>query len=658
VVTDQVELPRVYMGWITPPVFAKSDAESNLYSQILGGGKSSRLYKSLVYEKQIAQDVSTSIEETRLGSIFELTVTAKPGVKPEDLENAIDAEMAKLAAEGPTPAEVERARNVTETALVRGLERTNGVANRLNYYNQFLGTPDYFSKDLARYDAVTPQDIKQAAKTIFRKDARAVVYGIPGKKVIDDVPKTSDDENKKQAKEAGESKVAMGEEGWRAAPPKPGPVPKFSLPVPEKAQLANGLTIYLVERHNLPLVSATLYTVSGSELNPLDKPGLSSFTAGMLTEGTTTRPALKFANDTDQIGASISSEAGYSSGSLTLSALSWNAGAGLELLSDAALHPAFDSKEVDRIRGQRVTAVLQENDDPFSLGLRTANRMLFPNSPYGFSVIGTEASNQAITKEDLIAFWKRGFVPSNAVLAIAGDVSLTQAKELATKYFGGWSGTATGSKALPTPELPAKSVAIVDKPGAPQTALLLVSLGASRNTPDYVPLEVMNTALGGLFSSRINMNLREEHGYTYGAQSFFQYRRGVGPFFAGGAIRTDATGPATQELFKELTRIREEQLKPDELQKAKDSFSKTLVGLFETSGATSTTIGQQFVFGLPVEYYRDLPTQIDKVTAADALRVAKRYLHPEATIVVGVGDRAKIEPDLKKLDVGPVNVVQ
>jgi zinc protease len=185
-----------------------------------------------------------------------------------------------------------------------------------------------------------------------------------------------------------------------------------------------------------------------------------------------------------------------------------------------------------------------------------------------------------------------------------------------------------------------------------------VSLGANRNTPDYVPLEVMNTALGGLFSSRINMNLREEHGYTYGAQSFFQYRRGVGPFFAGGAIRTDATGPATRELFKELTRIREEELKPDELQKAKDSFSKTLVGLFETNGATATTIGQQFVFGLPVEYYRDLPTQIDKVTGADALRVAKQYLHPEATIVVGVGDRAKIEPELKKLDVGPVRVVQ
>ena len=658
VVTDQVELPRVYMGWVTPPVFQTGDAECDLYSQILAGGKSSRLYKSLVYEKQIAQDVSSSIEETQLGSIFELSATAKPGVKPEDLEKAIDAEMVKLQLEGPSPAEVERARNVTETALVRGLGRTNGVANRLNYYNQFLHHPDYFSKDLARYDAITPAEIKQVAQTIFKKDARAVVYGVPGKKVIDDVPKTSDDENKRQAKEAGESKIAMADEPWRAKAPEPGPPPKFTLPVPERAQLPNGLIIYLVERHNLPLIAARLFTISGSELNPLDKPGLSGFTADMLTEGTATRPALKFAEDTDQIGATIGTEAGYSSADASLSALSWNAAAGLDLLSDAALHPEFAAKEVDRVRNRRVTAVLQENDEPFALALRTANHVLFPDSPYGYSVIGTEASNKAITRADLTAFWKQRYVPSSAVLAIAGDLNLEQARGLAAKYFGGWSGALASSKAPDTPAMPAKSISIVDKPGAPQTALLIGSLGASRNTADYVPLEVMNTALGGLFSSRINMNLREEHGYTYGAQSFFQYRRGVGPFFAGGAIRTDATAPATQELFKEVTRIREDQLKPEELQKAKDSFSKTLVGLFETTEETASTIGLQFVFGLPLEYYRDLPAQIDKVNSADTLRVAKQYLHPEASIVVGVGDRAKIAPELKKLNIGPINVVQ
>jgi zinc protease len=657
-ITDQVELPRVYIGWLTPPVFQPGDAESDLFSVILAGGKSSRLYKTLVYDKEIAQDVSASVEETRLGSIFELEVTAKPGVKPEDLEKAIDEEMDKLRKEGPTAAEVDRARNVTETGLIRGLQRTNGVANRLNFYNQYAGTPDYFSKDLARYDAVTPADIKNVIQKVFAKNASAVVYGVPGEKKITDVPKTSDEENKKQAEEAGPSKSAMADEAWRATPPQPGPVPTFTLPVAKQVKLPNGLTVLLVERHNLPIVAATLFTMSGSELNPVDKPGLSSFTAGMLREGTTSRSAIKFAEDTDQIGASLESEAGYSSAYLTLSALTWNADPGFDLLADATLHPAFDAKEIERLRSRRVTAVLQENDDPGTIAFRTVDKILYPNSPYGFSILGTVASNKAITRDDMMAFWKRGYVPSNSVLAVAGDVNEAQLTELTRKYFGNWSGPDFQTKAPATPAAPTPSVSIVDKPAAPQTFLTLASLGASRNTPDYLPLEVMNTALGGLFSSRINMNLREEHGYTYGAFSTFQYRRGVGPFLTGGAIRTDATAPAAAEVFKELKRVRESELTADELKKSKDSFSKSLVGNFETTDAISSTIGLQFVFGLPLEYYRDLPTQIDKVTSADTLRVAKEYLHPEAMIVVAVGDRAKIEPGLKDLKVGDVKVVQ
>jgi zinc protease len=657
-ITDQVELPRIYIGWLTPPVFKTGDAESDLFSVILAGGKSSRLYKTLVYDKEIAQDVSASVEETQLGSIFELEVTAKPGVKPENLEKAIDEELDQLRKDGPTAAEVERARNVTETGLVRRLQRTNGVANRLNYYNQYAGTPDYFSKDLARYDAITAADIKKVIESTFAKNESVVVYGVPGEKHVTDVPKTSDDENKKQAQEAGESKSAMTDEAWRATPPQPGPVPKFTMPVPKQVKLPNGLTVLLVERHNLPIVAATLFSMSGSELNPVSKPGLSSFTAGMLREGTTSRSAIKFAEDTDQIGVSLDSEAGYSSSYLTLSALTWNAGAGFDLLADATLHPAFDSNEIERLRSRRVTAVLQENDDPGTVAFRTVNQILYPSSPYGFSILGTEASNKAITHEDMVAFWKRGYVPSNSVLAVSGDLNESQLTELTRKYFGDWSGPDFKTKAPATPSVPTPSVSIVDRPGAPQTFLTLASLGASRNTPDYLPLEVMNTALGGLFSSRINMNLREEHGFTYGAFSTFQYRRGVGPFTTGGAIRTDATAPAAQELFKELKRIRESELTPDELKKSKDSFSKSLVGNFETTDAISSTIGLQFVFGLPLEYYRDLPGQIDMVTSADTLRVAKEYLHPDSMIVVAVGDRAKIEPGLKELNVGEVKVVK
>lgn len=657
-ITDEVELPRVYFGWIIPPVFKPGDAESDLLSVILAGGKSSRLYKSLVYEKEIAQDVSANIEEAQLGSIFELQVTAKPGVKPADLEKAVDTEMDKLRKEGPTAAEVDRARNVTETSLVRDLQRTNGVANRLNYYNQYAGTPDYFSKDLARYDVVTPAAIKQVIETVFAQNASAVVYGVPGQKKIVDVPKTSDEENKKQAEAAGESKNAMADESWRANPPAPGPPPKFTLPAPTQFKLANGLTVLLVERHNLPIVSASLFTMSGTELNPLAKPGLSSFTASMLREGTTSRSALKFAEDADEVGASLDSQAAYSSASQTLFALTWNVGAGFDLLADAALHPAFDAREIERLRSRRVTAVLQENDDPGTLGFRTVVQILYPNSPYGASILGTEASNKNITRDDMLAFWKQGYVPTNAVLAVSGDLTEDQLREFANKYFGGWSGPAFTTKTPSTPAPPARSVFIVDKPGAPQTYLAIAGLGASRNTPDYVPLEVMNGVLGGLFSSRINMNLREQHGYTYGAFSGFQYRRGVGPFISGGGMRTDSTAPAAAEIFKEIERIRQSEVTADELKRSKDSFSKSLVGNFDGAESVSSTIGLQFVFGLPLAYYRDLPARIEKVTAADALSVAKQYLHPEQMMVVAVGDRAKIEPGFKALNVGEVKTVQ
>jgi zinc protease len=642
-VTDQVQLPRIYMGWITPPAFKPGDVECDLFSQILAGGKSSRLYKTLVYDKEIAQDVTTSIQGTQLGSIFELEVTAKPNVKLEDLEKAIDVEIDKIRTEGITAAELQRARNVTESSLVRGLQRTNGVANRLNYYNYYVGTPDYFSQDLARYDAATPADVTHSVQNIFKNTARVVVYGVPGDKVVTEVPKTTEEENQKQSAAAGQSKSAMADEAWRTNPPASGPTPTFTLPVAKQVKLANGLTVLLVERHNLPLVSATLFTLSGSELNPVDKPGLSSFTANMLGEGTTSRSSLKFSDDTDQIGATFGSEAGYSSAYLELTALTWNAAGGFDLLADATLHPAFDAKEIERLRSRRITAVMQEDDEPGAVAFRTIDHTLYPKSPYGSPVLGTEASNKAITRDDMLAFWKQGYVPS-----------LT---ELANKYFGKWSGPAFTTKVPATPAAPLPATLIVDKPGAPQTFLAVAGLGANRSTPDYAPLEVMNTALGGLFSSRINMNLREEHGYTYGAFSTVNFRRGVGPFFAAAGVRTDATAPAAKEMLIEIKRIRESELTADELTKAKDSFSKTLVANFETVEATASTIGLQGVFGLPLAYYRDLPAEISKVNSADTLRVAKQYLHPESMIVVAVGDRAVIEPKMRELGIGEVKVV-
>ena len=657
VVTDQVELPRVYMAWLTAPIYKPGNAEGDLLAQLLGGGKSSRLYKKLVYEKQIAQDVRVENQSRILGSVFQITATAKPGVKPEDLEKAINEELETLRREGPSPAELTRARNVIEARIIEGLERLGGfggVADRLNQYNHYLGDPGYLPKDIERYDRASVADLKRVALRELTPDQSVVVYGVPGKKVIDDPPATKAEEEKEQ-KPASTVANTMPDEPWRATPPKAAALSHLSLPVPASFKLANGLTVMLVPQHKLPVVSANLMVLSGSDMNPIDRPGLASFTADMLPEGTTRRSSLQVADDGAQIGAAIRTNSTGDFSSVSIRTLKQNIDAAFDLLSDVALNPKFDPAEIERVRKRRQTRLLQLHDDPVQTALGVFLKVIFgPQHPYGYRQQGTEDSNRVISRDEMLKFWQRGYTPGNSALVLAGDLTQDEARQLAEKYFGKWSGGTDKHMPPPVDVKTKRAVYIVDKPAAPQSFVLAGSLGVPRSTPDYVPLEVMNNALGGLFSSRLNMNLREQHGYTYGAFSVFLYRRGPGLFVAGGGIRTDATAPAVQETFKELERIRSAPLTDDELNLAKGAFARSLAGYFETSERTAATAAELFTYDLPLDYYDKLSPQIDAVSAADVQRVAEKYVNPEAAIVVASGDTAKIEPALKTLAIGPV----
>jgi zinc protease len=660
VVTDQVELPRVYEAWITPPIYKPGDAECDLLAQLLGGGKSSRLYKSLVYEKQIAQDVQVNNQSLMLGSLFEIQATAKPGVKPEDLEKAINDELAKLRADGPTQAELDRARNVIETRIIQGLERLGGfggVADRLNQYNHYLGDPGYLPKDIERYNKATVADLKRVADTELKSAASVTVYGVPGKKVIDDPPRTKA-EQESESKETSTVAGTMPDEPWRKNVPGAGPASALTLPTPSSFKLANGLTVLLVEQHKLPVVSAHVVVLTGSDANPINKPGLASFTAAMLTEGTNRRSAPQIADDAAQIGASIRSFSTADYSSAAVRTLKQNIDPALDLLSDVVLNPKFDSTEIERIRKQRQTDILQIKDEPVQLALGAFLREVYGSGhPYGYREIGTADSNAAINRDEMSNFWKQGYAPGNSALVLTGDLTPDEARSLAEKYFGNWKGDTSKHNPPPVEAKTSKAIYIVDKPGSPQTFVLAGGIGVPRSSPDYVPIEVMNNALGGLFSSRINMNLREEHGYTYGGFSTFLYRRGPGIFAAGGGIRTDATGPAVGEIFKELDRIHTAPLTADELKLAKGSFALSLAGLFETSERTAGTVGDLFTYDLPLDYYRQLPGKIDGVTPEDVQRVAAQYVHPDTSIVVAAGDRAKIEPELQKLSIGTIQIV-
>ena len=658
VIHDNVQLPRVYMGWLTSPIFKPGDAEADLAATILGGGKSSRLYKKLVYEKQIAQDVAVNQQSLILGSVFEVQATAKSGVKPEDLEKAINAELDAFRKDGPTAAELTRARNVIESRIIAGLETLGGfggVADRLNSYNHYLGTPDFLTADIGRYESATTESIQAFVQGQLNGRQHAVIYGLPGQQDLGPEVATPKAEPKDPSKNNGEAVNPDAE--WRKDAPKAGPASALHLPVPEKFKLANGLTVLYSERPGLPLVAANLVLLAGSGVNPVDRPGLASMTARMLQQGTTTRSALQIADRAAELGATLNSGAGTDTTGISTRSLSRNFPEALELLGDVALHPNFPQAEIERVRSERLTGIVQEKDEPFALATRVLSAALYgARHTYGFPDSGTTESVKAISREDLLHFWQQNYFPDNAALIVTGNIKLAVLKPLLEKQFGAWTAGRSAPAAPGSPESTDAKLILVDRPGAPQTTLVCFSMGLARSTPDYVPVEVMNTDLGGLFSSRINMNLREAHGYTYGAGSGFVYHRAPGPFFAFSDVRTDVTAPATSEVLNELRRMRETEMTPAELLLSKDSIARSLPGRFERGTDAAASFAELFTYDLPLDYYSNLPDRINAVTIEQAQSMAQKYIHPDKMIVLAVGDRAKIEEDMKKLKLGKVEV--
>ena len=660
VVSARVELPRVYMAWLSPPIFEPGDADADIAASVLGARRSSRLYTKLVYEDQIAQDVSARQESLILGSIFQIQATARPGHTAEELEKAIDAELAALKMQAPALREVERSRNTIETSIFGRLERLGGfggVADRLNSYNHYLGTPDYLEKDIQRYRSVTPASVQAFAREYLSTAARVVVYAVPG-----DPEAAAAGETPAQAPTAaadappdGEGQSINDDEPWRVEIPSPSAARPLQLATPDSAVLPNGLTLILNERRGVPIVAANLVIRTGSDANPLDKVGLASFVGAMLDEGTATRDALEIADEVAYLGSSLTTRSTMDAMTVASRSLLKNFEATLNLLADVALRPSFPAEEIERQRASRLGQLLQQRDNPGQVASEVMAAVLYgPRHPYGYTEVGTESSMNAVTRDDMVAFWKKHFVPGNAALVVAGDISMRELRAMTDEVFGAWSGDAPMRAALGDAETTTARVIIIDKPGTPQTQLRVAGIGAARSSPDFRALQVMNTALGGLFSSRINMNLREEHGYSYGAYSAFVFRRGAGPFFVAGGVRTDATAPSVTEIFQEIGGMTAQPMGEEELQKAKDSMANSLPGAFETSANVVSSFSNIFVYGLGLDYYTTYAAQVNAVTAEQALDVARRYLIPGRLVVIAVGDRAAIETDLRELSLGEV----
>jgi predicted Zn-dependent peptidase len=443
----------------------------------------------------------------------------------------------------------------------------------------------------------------------------------------------------------------------RGTPPKPGTPPALKLPPIQKLKLANGLPVWLVEQHEVPLVQVNAIVRAGSGADPAGKSGVANMTANMLDEGAGEKSALDLADAIEFVGAALGTSSTFDYSAVRLSVPVAKLADALPLMADVVMRPTFPANELERLRKERLTRLLQARDDPAAIMEIAFPRIVFGEKHrYGTAAGGGTAEVKAMTVDDLRAFHQTYFRPENATLLVVGDVSAAVVMPLIERSFGSWkgSGPAVAVPKIPeAPQLTKRQIYIVDKPGAAQSQIRIGWVGVPRSTPDYPTIQVLNTVLGGSFTSRLNMNLRETHGYSYGAGSGFEERISPGSFSAQAGVQTDKTAEALKEFFNELTAIRKP-IPGDELDKAKNYVALGFPAEFESTGDLAQKMEEQVVHTLPDEYFPGYIRSVMQVTGPGVEKAAGRYIQPDKFAVVIVGDRKVIESGVRALNLGPI----
>ncbi|HYN83108.1 MAG TPA: pitrilysin family protein [Gemmatimonadaceae bacterium] len=456
---------------------------------------------------------------------------------------------------------------------------------------------------------------------------------------------------------AGIQSVAGAQAVDRSRAPILGPPPKVSLPPIITRVLPNGLKLVIVEQHELPLADFALVVGSGGTVDPTGKPGVANLTSTMLVEGTTTRSSLEIADQIAFLGIGLGTNSNWDASTVSLHTPTAQLDSALALFADVILKPSFPASEFERIRKNRLTELIQLKDRPTAIANQAYASILYGAShPYGQALIGTEASITGMAPSDLVNYYKTHFFPNNSTLIIVGDVNPAQIEQKIAGIFGSWQrGTVPSYTLTDAPKAASTTVYLIDKPGAAQSSFRIGSIGVPRSTKDYFALTVMNTILGGSFTSRLNQNLRETRGYTYGARSGFDMRRAAGPFTASAEIVAAKTDSGLIEFIKELNAIRNA-VPPDELLKAKRYLQLGLPADFETTQQIATVLVPVALYNLPLDYYNNYVQNVEAITQADVQRVAREYINPSSLAIVIVGDRKSIESGLKAVGTGPISV--
>lgn len=451
------------------------------------------------------------------------------------------------------------------------------------------------------------------------------------------------------------SSIVLAQKPDRSKPPELGPPPKLQLPTIRHLKLGNGLPVVLMEKHQVPLVQMSLIVHAGLAMEPASQRGLASMAAAMMEEGAGTRNALEFSDAVDFLGANISVSSGLHTTTVSLFTPLSKIDSALALFADAALRPRFPAEELERIRIERLTSLLQWHDQPRVIASVLFNRTLFgPVHPYGAVSMGNEETLRGFTVEQLKEFYAAHVQPANATLIVVGDVTPAVLIPKLETLFGSWTG---GTKS-PEPSFPpvnqveARKIYLVDKPEAAQSAIRIGRIGVARTTEDYYAITVMNTILGGSFTSRLNNNIREEHGYAYGAGSRFNFLPQPGAFLASSDVQTNVTDKALTEFMKELTNI--PNISDAELTRAKNYVALSYPSDFQSVRAIAGALNELVIYNLPDNYFNTYTERILAVTKDDVVRVAKKYIDPEKIAIIVVGDRKKIEKGIADLNLAPI----
>jgi zinc protease len=636
---DRVPQTRIIKMWNVPGDITRDRVLLDVAAQVLSNGKTSRLYKRMVYDDQIATRVAAYNDTREIASIFTIEADVKKDTDPAKVERAMDEELARFLVSGPTQDELDRAKTDVFSGFIRGVERIGGFGGKSDVLASSMvygGRPDAYKDDLDIIRTATPAQIKEAAQR-WLSDGVYVLQ-------IDPYP-------------TGLKAATTGAD--RKKMPEGGAAPAVVFPKIEKATLANGMKIILAERHAIPIVDFNVMLDAGYSADQGGIPGTASLAMAMIDEGTKTRTSLQISDESQRLGANIGSGSDLDNSYVRLSSLKPNLDASLALYADIILNPAFPDADFKRLQKQQLAGIQREKAQPVGMALRVFPKLLYgAGHPYGlpFSGSGYEDGVAKITRDDLVKFHETWFKPNNATMVIVGDTTMAEIKPKLEALFKGWTkGTAPTKKLATVGGKDKTTIYILDKPGAAQSVILAGQLVAPTANPDEIPFKTMTQVLGGSFVARLNMNLREGKHWSYGSYTFVPDARGQRPFIGYAPVQTDKTKESLIEVMKEFKGIvGGTPVAGPELTMAQDGMTRTMPGEWETQRAVAGSIGELVRFGLPDDYFATFPAKVRALKTGDVDATAKKTLMPDKMVWVVVGDRAKIEAGIKELGWGEV----